>query len=182
MKLSARDRRYLRKHGTPAPRDASELSDELNIVPYLDVVVNLIMFLLMVISSAAFFTQLDTSLSVLDETPTVGPASPAPAVTVMLADRGIIVASRDGVMASGCEQTRRGASAISVPRRGASYDWPALTSCAAQLKQRFPSSSRVTLTADPRVPYQDLMSAMDALRDAGGDALFPDVLLSAGTR
>ncbi|NCQ59363.1 MAG: hypothetical protein GW913_01685 [Myxococcales bacterium] len=181
LKLTARQRRYLRDHGTRASADASELSDELNIVPYLDVVVNLIMFLLMVISSVAFFTQVSTSLASHGD-PHVGPAPQSLELSVTLADRGIVVADAHGLLAAGCETTRMGSDAITVPTRGDGYDWAALNGCATTLKRRFPAESRIIVSADPQVPFQDLLSAMDAIRVNGTDELFSDVVLSAGLR
>jgi biopolymer transport protein ExbD len=49
------------------------------------------------------------------------------------------------------------------------------------VKAQFEDETRVTLSADPEVPYDDLISAMDAVR-GDEDELFPDVLLSAGVR
>jgi hypothetical protein len=36
------------------------------------------------------------------------------------------------------------------------------------------------LSADPGVPYGDLVRGMDALRSDGDELLFPDVRISAG--
>jgi biopolymer transport protein ExbD len=41
---------------------------------------------------------------------------------------------------------------------------------------------RAILSADPDVEYADVVRAMDAMRARGGDALFPDLLISAGVR
>ncbi len=61
------------------------------------------------------------------------------------------------------------------------HDWKGLTTCVRRVKEQFEDETRVTLSADPEVPYEDLISAMDAVR-GDDDELFPDVLLSAGIR
>src|SRR5690349_15017529 len=61
-RLTARQRRYLRKHTHERELDPSETSEELNIVPFLDIVVNLIMFLLMTLAAVAFFSQIQSNL------------------------------------------------------------------------------------------------------------------------
>jgi biopolymer transport protein ExbD len=61
------------------------------------------------------------------------------------------------------------------------HDWKALTTCVRRVKEQFADETRVTISADPEVPYEDLIAAMDAVRGADND-LFPDVLLSAGIR
>ena len=183
LKLTARQRRYLRDHGTRASADASELSDELNIVPYLDVVVNLIMFLLMVISSVAFFTQVNASLPTLGRGGgATGPAVPQLNLNVTLAERGIIVAGASGKLAPGCETTQTGDDAITVPRTSAGYNWTALTACIVKVKAEFPDETKVTVSADPLVTFQDLLGAMDAVRMNDTDELFTDVVISAGVR
>jgi len=183
LKLTANQRRYLRKHGTREPLGAAELSDELNIVPYLDIVVNLIMFLLMVISSVAFFTQVNASLPTLGRGGGgVGAETPQLNLNVTLAQRGIIVAGASGKLAPGCDTTQSGADAITVVRRGNTYDWAALTACIAKVKREFPDETKVTVSADPLVTFQDLLSAMDAVRTNGTDEMFTDVVISAGVR
>jgi len=183
LKLTSQQRRYLRKHGKHEELDASELDEELNIIPYLDVVVNLIMFLLMVISSAAFFTQVNASLPTLGRgAGATGPAVPQLNLNVTLAQRGIIVAGASGKLAPGCESTQTGAEAITVARSSSGYDWAALTACIVKVKAEFPDETKVTVSADPLVTFQDLLSGMDAVRANGTDELFPDVVISAGVR
>ena len=60
-------------------------------------------------------------------------------------------------------------------------DWTGLTTCVRRVKDQFADETRVTLSADPEVPYEHLIAAMDAVRGENDD-LFPDVLLSAGIR
>jgi biopolymer transport protein TolR len=62
------------------------------------------------------------------------------------------------------------------------HDWTSLTNCVSRVKQQFEDETRVTLSADPEVPYEHLIAAMDAVRGDEGEPLFPDVLLSAGIR
>ena len=38
------------------------------------------------------------------------------------------------------------------------------------------------ITADPQIPYEDVIAAMDALRGDETGLLFPRVMLSAGLR
>ncbi len=183
LKLTSQQRRYLRKHGNRPELDASELDEELNIIPYLDVVVNLIMFLLMVISSAAFFTQVNASLPTLGRgAGSTGPAVPQLNLNVTLAQRGIIVAGASGKLAPGCDDTQTGNEAITVVKTATGYNWAELTACIVKVKAQFPDETKVTVSADPLVPFQDLLSAMDAVRNNGTDELFTDVVISAGVR
>ena len=62
------------------------------------------------------------------------------------------------------------------------HDWPGLTNCVTRVKQQFEDETRVTISADPEVPYEHIVAAMDAVRGVEDNLLFPDVLLSAGIR
>ena len=53
--------------------------------------------------------------------------------------------------------------------------------CPGDCAGSYEEATAVTLSADPEVPYDHLISAMDAVRGED-DELFPDVLLSAGVR
>ena len=62
VRLTPRQRAYVRKRTTLPDPDPSELDEELNIVPFLDIVVNIIMFLLMTLTTVAFFSQVEAAL------------------------------------------------------------------------------------------------------------------------
>ncbi|MDH5491457.1 MAG: biopolymer transporter ExbD, partial [Myxococcales bacterium] len=149
LKLTTQQRKYVKKHSAYHEPDASELDDELNIIPFLDIVVNLIMFLLMVISSVAFFAQLDAAL------PTgarggvgqrAAEAGQSLNLTITITPNGVIVAGSGAKMAQGCESTTAG-RVMTVPTVGGRYDWAGLTTCAGKIKERFEDETRVTITA-----------------------------------
>lgn len=183
--LTPQQRSYIRKrtkHEEPGP---DETDDELNIVPFLDIVVNLIMFLLMVTSSIAFYSQVEAQL------PSYGrggsgarAANENPLnLSVNLTANGIIVAGSGGKLAPGCNNTTTG-RVLTVPKvAGGDYDWDALRTCAQRVKAQFADEVRVTISAEDTIEYQHVIFAMDAVRDDGeGNELFPEVLLSAGVR
>ena len=47
---------------------------------------------------------------------------------------------------------------------------------------KFSEERDVIIGADPMIHYEHVVAAMDAVRGDGKQALFPDVLLSAGVR
>ena len=61
-KLSARQRIYVRKHTRTRDLDQSETVGELNIIPFLDIVVNLIMFLLITTEAVLLISQIESDL------------------------------------------------------------------------------------------------------------------------
>lgn len=150
---------------------------ELNVIPFLDIVVNLIMFLLVTVALAAVITQIDITL------PEYHRPGGRRALNLMvsLTDRGIVVAGAGGKLMEGCDRTTTG-PAIAVPGRPGHYDFRTLTGCLARVKARFPSETEVVVTADPGVRYDDFVAAMDASRGDPDRELFPRVLVGAGVR
>jgi biopolymer transport protein ExbD len=182
-KLTSKQRRFVKRKTKQHELDISELDDELNIVPFLDIVINLIMFLLMTISSVAFFAQVDATLPTLGSSRGSRGAEETLDLKVHITDEGIMMAGSRGKLAPGCHETAPGrVFAVAPTQGGADYDWAALTECAATLKTAFPNETRVTLSADPAIQYEHVIHAMDALRSRGDDDLFPEVLLSGGIR
>ena len=62
------------------------------------------------------------------------------------------------------------------------YDTDALTECLREVKSLHPDEDTIILSADPTVPYEDVVAAMDASRSDDDGPLFTEVLLAAGVR
>lgn len=194
VQFTPRQKAYIRKKSKHHELDPSEGSGELNIVPFLDIVVNLIMFLLTVTATIVLTSELDARLPI---TSRGGRGNPNPEATlnlsVTIAENGIIVAGSGGKLAPGCTtmQPGRVITVTNLPSASADpngdgfpdiYDWPGLTRCLATVKQQFPDESQVIVSADPNVEYRHLIAAMDAMRADGELPLFPEIMLSAGVR
>jgi biopolymer transport protein TolR len=178
--LTPQQRAYIRRRTKVHEPDPSELSTELNIVPFLDIVVNLIMFLLATSESVLAITQIEAQLPQLGRG---GGATKDPGLnlSVTLTDNGVIVTGSGGKLAPGCETVMSG-RAITVPKTPAGYDWAALTDCVTKVKEKFASEEDVMIGADPLIQYEHVVAAMDAVRSNGKQTLFPKILLSAGVR
>lgn len=170
--MGGRARRMLRdarKRG----EGPSEGEGELNIVPFLDIVVNLMLFLLATSTATMAMAEVEVDLPGAcrhcDGRGTLG-------LTVMIADDGFIVAGEGGRLRPGCRAVGGGGLTV----RGRDFD--ALRACATRIHAAYPAERAVTLSAAPEVPYQDVIATMDALRGSEAGLLFPDVLLAAGVR
>ncbi len=152
------------RRATRAPEpDPATSETELNVVPLLDIVINLMLFLLA--TSAATM--------VLAETHAELPGHcrgrdcrgvPSMDLSVTIADGALLVASREGAIAT-------------IPRTADGWDFAALGVRLAALREALPEERAVILTADPMVPYEAVVAAMDAIHGS-----FDDVWLSAGVR
>ena len=200
-RLTPQQRVYIRKRTAVHDPDPSEEMGELNIVPFLDIVVNIIIFLLATAEAVLAIAQIDAQLpslgrrvgrTQLEEGSTLN-------LSVTITGAGIIVSGSGGKLAPGCTDTQSG-RVLTVPARGGNFEWTrqsrqgervvtspgataeALTACVREVKRHFPDETQVILSADPEIEFENIVGAMDALRGPGPDELFPDVMLSAGVR
>lgn len=193
-----------------AAEDDEHTGGELNLVPYMDILVNTIIFLLATTASALPLAHITTKApkEVPDEQVETRPGAETPGqrlkLTVAVGYRGFIVAGAGGVMEGDdgklptlrCRLPLRGGRcpAFSTLRGGErrwidGYDYEALTRLAEQIKAQHPDQRQVVLSADRRVPYRVVIRTMDALRGSptskcSGDdgCLFDRTIFSAGVK
>ena len=183
VQLTSVQRKYIRKRTKPVDLDPSEMSTELNIIPFLDIVVNLIMFLLITTEAVLLISQIESDLPKIARGRGKGGEVSTPLnLNVTVTGKGVIVTGSGGKLAPGCERTEPGGSITVAKTRDGKYDWKALTDCADRVKKAFPTEDSVTVSADPIVAYENIVAAMDAVRAKGKDELFPRVLIAVGVR
>ncbi len=173
-KLSAGQRAKIRRLSAPKELAADEEGGELNIVPFLDIVMNVLMFVLATVTT--------TFLATIDSFPPKrggrgGPSTPTLNLTVIVVPEGFSVKASGGSIAPGCRDTGSG---ITVPKAGNEYDYKGLNTCVGIVKREAPEEVRdetsVTISANPNIPYQVIIGTIDACRkDEQGQDLFPDV-------
>jgi biopolymer transport protein TolR len=206
-KLSPQQRAYVRKRTKAGEPDPSEDMGELNIVPFLDIVVNILLFLLATVQAVLVVAEIDAQLPSLGRR--VGRTQLEDAgstlnLSVTVTRNGIIVSGSGGKLAPGCTEMQSG-RVITVPAQGGRLLWTVdaqgqpwgenstgrpqqgptarlLTQCARRIHDQFPDENKVIISADPEVEFQHLVGTMDALRADGSEELFTEVLLSAGVR
>jgi biopolymer transport protein TolR len=171
--LSAAQCAKIRRLANPAERSPADEGGELNVVPYLDIIMNIMMFVLVSVS-VAFTTTIATAAA--QSRP--GPASAGLHLTALVTGEGVAIKTAGGALAPGCEQLGGG---LTVPNRGGEVDVAALAACARHIKSQPEAAeeTQVTLTASPNVPYEVVVRVMDALRSDAGGELFPNVTLGA---
>lgn len=181
-KYSARQRIYVRKHTRTRDLDPSEQVGELNIVPFLDIVVNLIMFLLATTEAVLLIAQIESDLPKITRGRGKKSTVETPLnLNVTVTANGVLVSGSGGKLAPGCQDIAPGGQ-VTVARKQNSYDWPGLTECVARVKQQFEDEDTVTVGADPQIAYEYVVAAMDAVRSKDKHDLFPNVLISVGMR
>jgi biopolymer transport protein TolR len=152
---------------------APDAGGELNVVPFLDVIVNVMIFVLATL--AVTFTSAIT-LPAAKKTGLHGALRTGP--TIFVVGEGFAIKTADGNIASGCEGTGSG---IAIPRRGEALDYAGLSSCLLKLKhasEELAALDQAFITANPGVDYQTIVSTTDAVRRGpGGEPLFSEINL-----
>jgi len=189
--LSAAQRGKIRRLSSSAAGggdDKHEEGGEINVVPFLDIITNVLMFVLATV--AVTFT------ATIDSTPPMRGLRPPTTqpldFTVLVVNEGFSLKTHGGNVATGCSEAGTG---VAIPKtKDGAYDYEALRACASKLKSSTTgtrgtsgttgttgvtdskSEQMVTVSANPSVPYQVVINTVDAVRKSeSGDDLFPDV-------
>jgi biopolymer transport protein ExbD len=150
--------------------EAQEETVEINLVPYMDIVTNIIIFLL-----ASVVNQVPLG-TVNASSPTFGGAGGggeeeklALNLTVTVGSSGFTLAGSGGVMPP-------------IPKLPTGdYDYGALTTKLTEVKNQFKEETKATFNADGGTAYEIVVKTLDAMReDKDGHMLFPDIVFAAG--
>lgn len=174
--LSVAQRSKIRRLSQPKELSPDEEGGELNIVPFLDIVVNILIFVLATV--AVTFT------ATVETNPPSGRGGGVRAehkketlnLSVLITSEGHAIKTSSGNVAPGCQGAGPG---LAIPRRNGKYDFSGLNDCTTRLKgvaTAFEEETQVFLSANPGIDYQTLVSTIDAVRSTReGKPLFPDV-------
>jgi len=173
--LSPAQRSKIRRLSAWSPPAPGEEAGELNIVPYLDIVMNIIVFIIASLT-VVFVSTIDTTPPSLGGGKTREQIkSKALNLTALITSEGISLKTSAGNIATGCGAIGSG---VTVPKANNRHNFAELTHCVRELKrqnERFAEETQVTLTANPDIDYQVVINVIDALRKDNEGALFPDV-------
>jgi len=173
--LSPAQRSRIRRKAAWKPPGPGEEAGELNIIPFLDIIMNIIVFV-MASLSVVFVSTIDTTPPSLGGGKTRDQIkSKALNLTALITSDGISLKTSSGNIATGCTSIGAG---VTVPKANNRQNYAELTRCARELKrhnERFAEETQVTLTANPDIEYQIVIDVIDALRKDGEGVLFPDV-------
>ncbi len=193
-KLSAAQRSRIRRLSAPKELAADEEAGELNIVPFLDIITNVLMFVLASITVSFTVT--------LDADAPRGPSGGVKAqtqeeslnLTVLILEKGYYLKGRAASIAPGCTEPCTGNCPPTVPRvqaapdestDGQMYDGLALQKCVRALKSKLETDApnlaaetQVMISANPNVPFQEIIRAMDAVRRDDQGVMFPEVVFT----
>ncbi len=157
----------------PSGRSHMEREElKLNLTPYIDFLVTLIVFLIatIIVAPAAILNINLPSASA----PTVAPAQqeqkPSITLTVAIRHTGFTIGGSGAVLPE-------------ITLKNGGYDYDALSQKLIEIKKMYPDTTDVILLSEPDIKYDILIHVMDTLREAivteNGQkramALFPDI-------
>jgi hypothetical protein len=156
-----------------------ETGGELNIVPFLDIITNVLMFVLATIT-VTFTTMIDSQPPRSSGSSVRPPTKPTLSLNIVVIDKGFIVSAFGQRIGEGCLNAGSGVAVGLKTIDGVQdYDYTSLSACAKRLKNQVPEAAdetAATLTANANIPYQVIISTIDAIRKSDdGQVLFPDI-------
>src|SRR5882762_6093492 len=129
-RLSAYQRSKIRRLSEPKEIAADEEGGELNIVPFLDIITNVMMFVLATIT-VTFTATIDSFPPRAGGSAARPPTTPTLGLTILVVPDGFSVKARGGNVAAGCNDTGPG---LAVGKANGDYDYATLTACVKKLK------------------------------------------------
>jgi biopolymer transport protein ExbD len=180
--LSASQRAKIRRLSVPVELSPEDEGGEINVVPYLDMIMNILMFVLATVA-VTFTSTIETKPPSAGGGVRVNRETPSLNLTMMITNDGIALKAAGGNVAPGCQGVGAG---MTFPNKGKgadgepTFDYDALTACTEKLKNQsadFKEEVQIRVTASNNISYRKVIECLDAVRkDKDGNALFPEVL------
>jgi biopolymer transport protein TolR len=156
--------------------EIEEEAGELNLVPYMDIVTNIIIFLLASMINQVSLANINVSVPSIsgggasaEDTPP--PEKPPLNLTVSVGASGFTIAASGGVLPI-------------VPKLpNGQYDYKTLTTKLKEIKSAPDNATetKANFSADANVSYDVVVATLDAMRTTEeGKVLFPDIAFAAG--
>lgn len=153
----------------------------LNLTPLLDVMSNILFFLLSAFG-ATIVAAINVTIPVQSDTESsVSAEEEKVTVTLRVDAQGFSVKCEGDAIA----RDQLAAYAAKMPKKGTDYDIATLTAHLIRIKEKWPASATIIVVPDEDLKYDKVVEILDAARDAPGAGgvgkrlLFPDVVLSA---
>lgn len=155
-----------RRHNEDPMAEGS--TGELNLIPYLDIMVNLVIFLIFTFQVIVEMNVIDLMAPAFGKGADANPDDKPPrSITLVVSKAGYRVLSSDPTM-----------GVLDIPVTGTDYDTEQLTEKLANWKETYELGNSMILTADMDIKYDVVVRTMDAVRTDGDRDLFPGVMLS----
>ncbi|MDP3276411.1 MAG: biopolymer transporter ExbD [Deltaproteobacteria bacterium] len=172
--FTAAQHAYINRKSKPREHDPADAGGEINIVPFLDIVTNILMFILATITTV--FTA-----TIAMPAPSSGPSTGGGAgntevnITVKIVRDGYIVGAPGGFLQPGCSAVA--GAALTVPLipgpagQAPMHDYLALTRCMETIRNNpewrteLADNHKIQIAGNQDIPYRVLVGTLDAVRE-----------------
>jgi biopolymer transport protein ExbD len=185
MSDAATEKALLKSRDRVRAQHFEQLSGELNLVPYLDVMINLIMFILLTMTTMLNFGIINLSAPAYATGASTGDSDDTKAelnLLVTITDKGFLITGAPTLLGHPvAAKLHLGSSdgGPTIAKKKDDYDYEALAKAAKEIKLAFPAETKAILFAEPDIWYEVVVKTMDAIREEDGKVLFPDVVFNA---
>jgi len=181
-KLSAAQLAVIHRKAKPKEIDPADEGGELNIIPFLDIITNVMMFILATITTV-FTATIAVPAPSAHNGPGSGASNDEVNITVKIVREGYIVGAPGGFLQPGCTQVS--AAALTVPMVNGQHDTAALTRCMQAIRnnpewrEELANRRNIQVAVNGDIPYHVLVTSLDAVREtrAGARDLFTEPAL-----
>jgi len=148
-------------------RKKQRVDEELELVPFIDIMAVLLVFLLMtavILQTSIIEINLPTAAGAGEGTELEEEKKQQLNLTVIITDQGFIVGGSGAILPP-------------IPKRGGEYNWDGLSGQLEQIKEEFPSQTSVIIAAEQQIMYEDIIKTMDCClaKDLPEIALAPKI-------
>lgn len=182
--------RIRREHA--ALEESEHEGGELNLVPYLDIVTNTVIFLLFTSASALALANINVAAPRYSDpaTASIAPPDPTPKkeklnLTVVISYKGFILGGAGGIIkhkvdgtlptirclaplvnerCPGYSQAAKDPKSLGGDTWVDKYDYKGLATMLAEIKEQYAHERQSILSADLQIPYQVVVRTMDTIR------------------
>jgi biopolymer transport protein TolR len=162
--------------------DGGEDMSEINLVPYLDIITNILLFLLVTVTSIVAVGNIEVdapqyAVSSADKKENKKKETPFN-TTVIITNKGFTVSGTTGIVYENDEAGRL----PTVPKADdQQYNFLGLQKVLKKIKEKYPKEQQAILSANPDIPYEIVVQTMDVVRSGQkNEPLFPSIVFSAG--
>lgn len=174
--FTAAQHALINRKSKPKELGPDETGGELNIVPFLDIIVNVLIFVLASIATI-FTATIPVPAPSNNRNGRPGAQTESLNLTVQILQEGYVVGARGGFLAPGCRDVA-GRGTVAVPNlgqpdaEGRRHDFASLTRCMQSIRQQFAQEvsgedgHNINISVNATIPYGILVGTIDAVRES----------------
>jgi biopolymer transport protein TolR len=157
---------WINRKSKPKAHDPAD-GGELNIIPFLDIIMNILIFVLASVTSV--FTATIPMPAPSSGAGGGGGSGNEVNITLKITREGYIVGAPGGFLQPGCSAV--GNAALTVPLASGTHDFATLTRCMTTIRNNpewrteLADNHKIQIAANQDIPYRVLVGTLDAVRE-----------------